>query len=403
MGDLTSVPGSLHRGDGIVARWPGVVLVIPAHRQHDAAAAELIEELGPSPHRDQVVKMVHDLIVNRNGLVGAALVVETDNGLGTMAFGATEILIDDVTALTGTDGPNTDLIGADDVRQVTVGASSLQASNRTSIFNLRLGIAPAAGITLDFSGSPMPSADLPPSENLNGARPASKQPPVQAPRQYSSHGVPPVGYEEPRQPDPSEPLEPSLQARQPAQASQPGPAWQHQHSLEPPVQEAPIYGSTGNHAVRVMVEGVVCDNNHFNDPRLQYCSRCMTSIHSNSLLMHGYRPSLGYLLFDDGLAYDLDRSYVIGREPGEVDNSHTDALALSDEKEIMSRVHAEIRLVDWDVQIVDANSTNGSYLWSSNENRWLRLPPNQGVQLPHGAKVMLGSRSFSYEQPSDPN
>jgi len=401
MFELTSVPGSLHRGDGIVARWPGVVLVIPAHRDHDAAAAELVRDLGMAPDRDQVVKMVHDLIVNRKGLLGAALIVETDNGLGTMAFGPTEIRINGAVALTGQDGPNTDLITDTNVGELTVQAASLQASNRTTIFKLQAGIAPAAGITLNLLEVQPPSQpahqfdhgnDEPPSPSMPSPTPLRSTPRriTTAPAQ-PQHSV--LDYASPS----------DFEASQ-AQASSPiDPPAPASYGASIPADNSPVYGSTGNHAVRVMVEGVVCENNHFNDPRVQHCTRCMAKIDNSSLLMHGYRPSLGYLLFDDGLAYDLDRSYVIGREPGEVANPHTDALALADDKEIMSRVHAEIRLIDWDVQVVDANSTNGSYLWSSTENRWVRLPPNQGIVLSPGAKVMLGGRSFSYEGQSHYN
>ena len=61
-------------------------------------------------------------------------------------------------------------------------------------------------------------------------------------------------------------------------------------------------------------------------------------------------------MFDDGSTFGLDDDYVVGREP-EIDVAVAEGsarpLVLDDPGDTVSRVHAEIRLLDWDVKLID--------------------------------------------------
>ena len=62
----------------------------------------------------------------------------------------------------------------------------------------------------------------------------------------------------------------------------------------------------------------------------------------------------------------------------------------------MSRVHARIMLDGWDVVVVDAGSTNGTFLCDPGDSSWHRIPAGSGVQLLPGAVVAFGQRQLRY-------
>jgi pSer/pThr/pTyr-binding forkhead associated (FHA) protein len=63
-------------------------------------------------------------------------------------------------------------------------------------------------------------------------------------------------------------------------------------------------------------------------------------------------------------------------------------------REKISRVHAEIRINPESVQLVDLNSTNGTYV---ND---VRLSPNEPVSLQDGDIIRLGDTVFKFERMS---
>ncbi|SLH52851.1 putative RND superfamily drug exporter [Mycobacteroides abscessus subsp. abscessus] len=68
----------------------------------------------------------------------------------------------------------------------------------------------------------------------------------------------------------------------------------------------------------------------------------------------------------------------------------------------MSRAHAEIRLVNWDVTVVDRGSTNGTRTRLPGYRDWVRLNPGQPMILVPGAEVMLGNRVLRFEPIAPP-
>ena len=63
----------------------------------------------------------------------------------------------------------------------------------------------------------------------------------------------------------------------------------------------------------------------------------------------------------------------------------------------VSQSHGEIRLVDWDVKIIDLGSANGTFLWDRETEQWQQLPPHEPVRLVNGTAIAVARRTFVYE------
>ncbi|MGK8503335.1 FHA domain-containing protein [Nocardia asiatica] len=165
---------------------------------------------------------------------------------------------------------------------------------------------------------------------------------------------------------------------------------------------ADALGSTGSNTLghRVIVHGFQCARRHHNDPRVSFCAVCGIRMDQlTCVLSEGVRPPLGVLLLDDGTSFVLDNDCVLGREP-----EHAEAVArgarpvrLEDSSGGMSRAHAEIRLVDWDVTVVDGGSTNGTHIRHPGRQDWVRAVPGQPVTLAPGAQIQLGGRVLTFD------
>lgn len=189
-----------------------------------------------------------------------------------------------------------------------------------------------------------------------------------------------------RQPDPSAPFVAVLLVGEGAN-----------EPVEPPAPAADM---------RPRVLGVLCKNNHFNDPNLRYCSVCGISMAQQTLVKHeGPRPPLGVLLLDDGSTFRLDVDYVIGREPHqdpEVAAGTVRPLRVADAEGVVSRRHARVALVGWDVQVADLGSANGTFVQAPGDPQRRPLVPNQPVVVQPGTQVTIGRRWFRYESHRNP-
>lgn len=151
-----------------------------------------------------------------------------------------------------------------------------------------------------------------------------------------------------------------------------------------------------------LVRGVMCSQDHLNDPRGAVCAVCGMRLDQHAhQLVDGARPSLGVLVLDDGTSYVLDSDCVLGREPEQAGAVRRGArpIRLPDRSGGMSRVHAEIRLVDWDVTVVDRGSANGTHIMQPGRADWVRASPGHQIVLQPGAQVLIGGRTFTFDSP----
>lgn len=152
-----------------------------------------------------------------------------------------------------------------------------------------------------------------------------------------------------------------------------------------------------------VVLGIRCSDGHLNDPDAYFCAQCgVAMVNQTHQLVEGRRPSLGFLVFDDGVTYTVDGQYVVGRAPHDdprVDEGSMRPLTIDDRARTVSRVHADLQLDGWQVLLTDRNSTNGSFLWDEPSGLWVRLKPHDPVRLTPGAHGSIGQRVFRFESP----
>ena len=149
----------------------------------------------------------------------------------------------------------------------------------------------------------------------------------------------------------------------------------------------------------VLVDGVLCARQHFNDPNVRYCRQCGLAIAQLARnVQRGPRPPLGVLLLDDGTGFALDADYVLGREPlldEDVAAGRARPLRISDPDGTVSRLHLRVSLVGWQVEVIDLGSANGSVLQPVTGPE-ARLNPHDPVIIEPGSRVAVGHRSFQY-------
>ena len=148
----------------------------------------------------------------------------------------------------------------------------------------------------------------------------------------------------------------------------------------------------------VVVEGVLCASEHFNDPEARACRQCGTGLDQQPrTVLQRQRPPIGVLVFDDGTRVTLDGDYVLGREPVldfDVMAGRARPLRISDPEGTVSRLHLRVSLVGWQVEVSDLGSANGSVLRAPGEER--TLAPFEPIVLEPGTRIGIGHRSMQY-------
>ncbi|MEM7286734.1 MAG: FHA domain-containing protein [Actinomycetota bacterium] len=150
--------------------------------------------------------------------------------------------------------------------------------------------------------------------------------------------------------------------------------------------------------VAELVQGIMCSRNHFNNPQAAYCQVCgISMVHLTHGPVTGPRPTLGFLVFDDGATYALDRDYVAGRAPDISGEPNASPLTILDEELSVSGTHARIDLSGWDVVLHDLGSTNGTFIWNAAQQQWVHVPPHTPTILSPGSTAAFGRQTFVFE------
>ena len=312
-----------------------------------------------------------------------------------------------------------------------------------ALVDLQRGVAPAAGFVL------LPGGVTPSDLGLDEARavvpPATPAPgdgPPPPPPVDPAADVPAVAPPEPAQPDPTppDPAQPGPAPADPTPAD-PAPADPAPADPEPaapplPVGRTPPDAAGAGSSFRlvelrpaeappvaaplpvaagpgpaapapgaptgaVLVEGVRCARDHFNDPRARYCAVCgIAMFQASVVLSRGPRPPLGVLVLDSGESFPLLRDRIIGREPDvhpDVVAGTADPLQPARFGPRLSRLHARIRLDGWNVVVVDEGSTNGTFVWDETGRRWAPLPAGTSRILRPGDHLAFGDLTATFE------
>jgi hypothetical protein len=149
-----------------------------------------------------------------------------------------------------------------------------------------------------------------------------------------------------------------------------------------------------------VVAGVACRRGHFNRPGLSTCVRCGTAIPTDADAASGSRPPLGTLVLDNGTIFRIDRPYLVGSHPGRdpsVSGGLARPLALAGGD--VSGTHAELRMHDWDVMLIDRGSATGTSVFEPGASGWVRLNAFEPRIVPPGTHMAFGQRIVTFIGP----
>ncbi len=147
------------------------------------------------------------------------------------------------------------------------------------------------------------------------------------------------------------------------------------------------------------VQAVHCAAGHPNPVHADQCRSCQQPLTDRTISVIT-RPTLGHLTFSKGKQVPLDKPIVIGRRPPKevhVEGERALPVAVGDPDKLLSRTHIEVRLVDWQVQIVDRDSMNHTFIEVPGRSP-LQLRPAEPYPIPPGTVVNLADAvRFTYD------
>ena len=150
-----------------------------------------------------------------------------------------------------------------------------------------------------------------------------------------------------------------------------------------------------------VVAGVRCERGHLNRPGPGPCVRCGSALPDDATYtVSGTRPGLGCLVADDGSIWRMDTAYLVGSEPtGDPTVSGGMARALRLDGADVSPSHADLRIRDWDVQVIDRAAPSGTWVFEPASKAWERLTPYEARTLKPGTHVAFGQRIVTFVTP----
>ena len=425
-------------GSGLVARLPGLVLVLPDVNDDSRAAERLVSLCTDegAPRGADLLRRVAYLIGEPElaPMPGFCLLVGDMSVTRLLAHGEVEILLPDGQILSAVPYITWIEKSLEELNGLTVTAPDRRAPGMLMYqrVGLRHGVVPGGGarflppleVAQVNSGGPnealaAPLPPEPPSSEMLAGSPAPLVPPGPAqapPPEGSTHlQIPPAPHRSLSAPEPvvdgqeeTKPLgAPSVQREVSLDPAQPSfeavlLTGEVGDPVEPPSVPLPVANGIRDHGGQVLVSGIVCSRGHFNDPGSAYCGFCgISMVQRTHEFVSAPRPTLGVLIFDDGAAFTVDGDYVVGREP-ELDpavaTGKARPLTLIDEDSTISRVHAALRLEDWRTLIEDRGSANGTFVSRSDTgDGWLRLSAGQPTVLTPGQRIRFGLRVAVFE------
>ncbi len=378
--DMRLVPMG-ESGSGRVGRFLGSILLVSV--EADAIGATALLELC-SDHAESnapanaLVQRVTSLLVRSPGgsIPPFCLLVQIDASVRAIVNGTAQLTVGDVAGQPKiVNGEATSWTTVDIAAGAFVSGALAPAALTAvdPLVDLRRGVSRGAGFVLIGRGGSAPVESHDETQNISAIKVS-----------HSSTAPPVV-------PDPAPvPKVELIDLRQPSSLVPP-----------PPRQPLPSVSESATHEEHSRVLGLNCARGHFNDPRARYCAVCGIQMGQTSfVLVEGDRPPLGVLVLDNGESHPLVTDLIVGRQPGSdtaIQLGRARSVVPGGDASGLSRVHAELRLVEWEVQLIDRQSTNGTYVWSVELNSWQRLVANTPVVLVPGTQIAFGQRTAVYE------
>ncbi len=414
-------------GDGIVARWSGYVVVAAGGNREVRAELVRLVRTAAGEAADAAT-LAHRLAALITATEPARLpafgaLADSGDAVAVLLRGAVELRAEGeggVTELSGADRPTwVDDYLRGTFGRITIGVGDV-ARSEPGDWDLEAGVVPGSGAVLlgrDALWESAADAGAADETELVGEVEATEPPDAEPPDAEPPDAEPPDVEPEPEE-RPADEAEPDAEedeasAEPVAEAAfvtidfgssedvverAPLPVAQDATQDRVPVGTAP---KPDDAPAGVLVRGLRCIRGHFNHPRARFCALCgISMVQQTQVLVEGERPPLGILVFGDGKTVGLATSYLLGRDPAidqAVGAGELLPLQLDDPDQILSRVHCEVRLTDWDVQLVDRNSANGTYVRLEGAEEWARLTAGTPTTLEPGMEARVGSHRFVYE------
>ena len=186
---------------------------------------------------------------------------------------------------------------------------------------------------------------------------------------------------------------PGVQAPTGALDVAPGTPWTHDgytiavptggvQAPPPPVADGANADSDGPEVLAIN-----CVNGHPNPVHASSCRICGGAL--NGKIVHVKRPSLGTLVASTGGSVTLDADVIVGRLPKAAPGTAVHLMAVASPTKSISKSHCRINIDDWELNLEDLNSTNGTYLLREGQLP-RRLGGGQRELLRYGDRIDLG-------------
>lgn len=434
---LDDVRIGVRPGNGIVARVPDAILVIPFDDSVDQAA---VDRLLAECRKGRIVHRLGELrAVAGTGVPAFAIVAEVGDTLGVFAGGDASVPLvggQPVVRLSGRGAGGWTLLVPHGFGSLEVGA--LDDTPADPRLDLKAGVVPGRGVIVlpndvdesapdEVEAEDDDDEDEQPDEEdeddeddededlWSADEEDDGEPVVVAAPATAVAATVPAPASEP-EPEPQREPEPAPEPV-PAAKPMPAPAKVSRRRREqaatapepepvvaravPMAEPSPVSIPATLTPSVPEIWGIRCKKGHFNDPAARYCAICgIHIVQDKAPRVRGPRPVLGFLVLDDGTSYKLDSNYILGSDPfghEDVVSGNARPLVVKGDGDVVSPVHARVDLQDWDVYVSDTGSVYGTYVWSPGNTDWRRLTPADEVKLGAGSQVMIAQRGFTFQ------
>lgn len=136
-----------------------------------------------------------------------------------------------------------------------------------------------------------------------------------------------------------------------------------------------------------LISAVVCTQGHPNPVGSQACRQCQGPVGQIPRLVP--RPVVAVVRSNFGVSLDLSSPIFIGRAPDTQGDPGAQVIKVPSPSTDISRSHLRVAPNDWQVEVTDLNSTNGSTITLPGQPP-VRLEPGIPTSVPLGTSVDLG-------------